>query len=168
MNVRAFREEDFKVVRGWKLGRDNYFPPRSHFPKSGYMVEGVSCIFLIETNTAMAFLEFFISNPEASLNDRLKAFDALIVAAEKDAFAKGYDTLTGNTWIPKVMALGLRYDFQTDGKPYYFFRKTLTGENYGRNPNATPNPAALKLAASIPDEDAIIAEINGPPFDSKY
>jgi hypothetical protein len=125
MRVRRYQDKDYAMVESWMQSRKQQMARKSWLPKRGFIVDDVATIFLLKPDCKVAILDFFMTNPRATQENRLKACDLLIQAASAEAQKFGAEILIGNSSIPKVMALGLRYGFVSDGKPYYTFRKLI-------------------------------------------
>lgn len=125
---------DYDAIKRWIVDRnadDVSLPPVEHIPENGWIVDDTAAIFLYDTDSEVAVLDYFVSNPQALEADRLKACDLLIVEAVKKAKELGKTVLYGHTAIHKVIALGFRYGFKADRRPYYFFRKNLKESEHG-------------------------------------
>ena len=126
--LREFKPEDYETIMTWMKTRSLAAFPQSYLPQKGWIVPDLASIHLMDTDTSVALIELFVSNPKASQEEKLKACDELIQAAFAEAMNRKKQAVMGYTKIPKVMGLGMRYGFVYDPEPYYFFRKTL-GEN---------------------------------------
>lgn len=129
MKVRRYiAAKDYPSLQEWAKDRATFPPPKALLPKRGWIVNGVACIFLIKTDCKVCILEHFMTNKKASEGDRLLACDLLIERALGESMNMGCEVISGSTALPKVIALGLRYGFVSDGKPYYFFTKKLMAQ----------------------------------------
>jgi hypothetical protein len=109
-------------------GRKVVCYPESYLPENGWIVPGVASIHLMKTDCGIGMLELFATNPQAGEQERLDACDQLIESAFQQAAKEKMAALVGYTKLPKVISLGLRYGFVYDPEPFYFFRKTLSGD----------------------------------------
>jgi len=86
LNVRRLRDEDYKTISTWWKWWKWPVIPKENLPPTGLMVEKgnvsiVSC-YIYLTNSSGALLEWIVSNPEYKEEDRSKAIELLIIAAE--------------------------------------------------------------------------------------
>lgn len=76
---------DFEEILSWFAARDIVVPAKWVFSDIGYIVPKVAAGFLYTSNSGIATLDCFITNPKASSEDRLKGLrtvrDALLVKA---------------------------------------------------------------------------------------
>lgn len=114
------------MLENWMRSRSQDMPLKEWIPKTGVIVDDVACIFLIKTDCKLGFLEFFMTNPEASEHARMEACDLGLKEVERIGRQMGMHTIFANTSIPKVMAVVLRHNYLGDGKAFYFFRKNIT------------------------------------------
>jgi len=64
--------------------------PLTMLPQTGYIVDDLCAGFLYQTDSNIAWLEFIISNPESTKDDRSKALDILIDRLSEDARGMGF------------------------------------------------------------------------------
>lgn len=101
--VRLFKESDYETVVSWWQSRSWPVLPREFLPATGYVVEGICAGFLYQTDSKIAWLEFIISNPATSPDDRAKALDSLIQHAVEDAKLKGFKIVFTSTNHDKLI-----------------------------------------------------------------
>jgi len=84
--VRRVLELDFDEIRAWFEARELKIPDRSLFPKVGFIVEGVAAGFIYFTDSPVAIIDCYISNPLSDSKYRSEAItgitEALIVCAK--------------------------------------------------------------------------------------
>ena len=125
MRVRKYHDGDYATLESWSSQRGLPMIKRAWLPKRGWIVDNVTCFFLIKTDCKIGYLENFISNPKANVQDVAKAIDMMIPECERVAKELGIEAIIGYSWIPNVFAHGLRCGYFNDGKPYYQFSKIL-------------------------------------------
>jgi hypothetical protein len=87
--VRVFRPEHLAEVNRWYTARGLPQVPASALPSTGRIVPGVASGFLYRTDSDLALLEGYVSNPEAPLRARARAFDGIVAALIEEAKAGG-------------------------------------------------------------------------------
>lgn len=78
---------DFNDIVSWYVARRLPAPEHWHFSTLGWIVPGVAAGFLYVTNSGIALVDGFITNPEASSSDRIKALKAVSNALLATAYA---------------------------------------------------------------------------------
>lgn len=132
MMVRRTTDDDIVQITEWLRLRGSPVP-KIGFPPFGMIVDGVACGFLIFCDCDLAMVDFFISNPNASNEDKEIAYDLLYVAVENEAIRRGVKQIAGYSKVPKVLALSIRHGLRFDDGPYFFMTKFLPVEaNNGR------------------------------------
>jgi len=71
--MRTFTKDDILQVNGWLMVRGLTTLTPEEIPKFGMIEDNVACGFLVNTDVNVAFLEAFITNPEAASSLRDKA-----------------------------------------------------------------------------------------------
>lgn len=84
--LRLYTSNDFPEVKHWYCLRGEHNAREEHFPPYGYFWPGVAVGFLYSTDSKLALIEGFITNPEAALRERHKAVlgiaEALVIACK--------------------------------------------------------------------------------------
>jgi hypothetical protein len=78
--MRVFRRDDLEAVNGWFSGHRQ--PPMvpAALPTLGLIEPGVAAGFLYETDSTMAMVEGYVTNPDAAPADRNAALDEITEA----------------------------------------------------------------------------------------
>jgi hypothetical protein len=76
--MRLFDQEAFEEVNAWNRARGHREWTAEELPSMGMMVPGVAAGFMYQTDSTVAFLENFISNPEAKASEVSEAIDELV------------------------------------------------------------------------------------------
>lgn len=91
-NIKEYTPKDYYEISSWFWGRDMAVPLPEDLPEVGLIVPGVAAGFLIWTDTSVAILDFFITNPKEisfkrgrALNDII---DGLMLRAKQIGFTK--------------------------------------------------------------------------------
>jgi len=109
---RAFCTADLPEVNSWYAARGRPVVPRAALPATGRIVPGVAAGFLYLTDSRLALLEGFISNPTAGLRSRARAIDQITVALLREAKRRGVVDVIGFGASPgivrRVQQLGMR------------------------------------------------------------
>jgi hypothetical protein len=72
-----YEHEDFEEIRSWYKKRSVEFFDRTVLPNIGFVVPGIGAGFIYMTDSSIAFIEGFITNPEADSKDRNDALDRI-------------------------------------------------------------------------------------------
>jgi len=106
-------------LKQWNLSEDKI----NILSSTGFIIPDVCCIFLYETNSIIAYLDFFMSNKFISDEIRNTCLDKVVYAAILEAKAKGYQRLVGNSKYNAVVDRANRLGFNViDGNYISFFR----------------------------------------------
>lgn len=113
--VRVFRGEDKGMLDSWWEAHNLPLIPLSSLPATGYMVQGVAAGFLYLTNSDVAFIENYISNPKAIYVERQAALDAVTARLIECAMQNGYNYLVALTQSQAIYERALRFGFSNAG-----------------------------------------------------
>lgn len=75
--MRRYVDQDFETICQWFEAREMSRPNRKDLPKVGMIEDGVAAGFLVQTDSSVAFLEFFVSNPAAGRKKRKRSLDSI-------------------------------------------------------------------------------------------
>lgn len=78
MEARRFRDTDYEAVSTWYTKRGLDAPSKQYLPEVGFIIPGVACAHLFKTDGGFAILEGFISNPDTTPEERVRALDEII------------------------------------------------------------------------------------------
>lgn len=106
--MRQFVDYDLDEVNRWMLARGQGILTREWLPRRGWIVPGVACAFLLQTDTLTAQVEPTITNGDASSADRHAALEEIYTAIEATARAIGFRQLLAYTRTPSLVARGLK------------------------------------------------------------
>lgn len=77
MLVRRVLELDFDEIQKWFELRAMPVPDRSIFPKVGFIVNKIAAGFIYFTDSSIAIIDGYISNPKSDTRDRNEALDSI-------------------------------------------------------------------------------------------
>jgi len=92
--LRRVTLEDWPVIEDWFNAHGNRV---AKLPPTGFIIDGVAAVFLTKTDSGVAFAEAYITNPQASSQDRSAAIDVLIVQFIREARDCGFSSLIAIT-----------------------------------------------------------------------
>ena len=113
------------MVKQWCRSRKLPITMLQLLPTHGVIVPDVAVAFLYRTDSKIAYVDGFVSNPEATVVSRTEAFDAITIALEVLARRLGFSHLWVFTRRNGVVALAGRHGFETDDHQYIFVGKEL-------------------------------------------
>ena len=113
--VNTFDESHYLDLCRWWESHGMPIVPMDHLSTHGRVVDNIAAGFLIATDTPLAILDFFITNPESSKEDRDKALDELTQTLIKDAKVLGYDVLMASSKISAVVERAKKNGFKSIG-----------------------------------------------------
>lgn len=100
METKSYSHADhYEMLCGWLAARDIGAPVPSLLPNVGLCVDNVAIGFLVVTNSGIASLENFATNPTSDSFSRTKALNILISSLEQLASDYGYSAITVATSI---------------------------------------------------------------------
>ncbi|MEQ1874254.1 MAG: hypothetical protein ABL953_11055 [Ilumatobacteraceae bacterium] len=114
------------MVKQWCRSRKLPTTMLQLLPRHGLIVPDVAVAFLYQTDSKIAFVDGFMSNPDASMDDRLSAFDAITEGLEVLARRLGFKHIWVFTTRKGVVAQAERHGWKADDKSYLFVGKELT------------------------------------------
>lgn len=115
MIARDFQIEDLDAINEWMEARGLRPVPRSMLPETGRIVPGVAAGFLFQTDSAIAMLDHFVSNPGADYDQRQAALDGIAEDLLGRAKALGFMHIIAMTKIDGIRDRALRLGFHEAG-----------------------------------------------------
>lgn len=122
--MRFFESSDYAQIAGWFRARGMEPPRRGDFPSFGLIEEGIGAGFLMVTDTPLAIIDFFITNPDAARRRRHAAMDAITEGLLRQAKHLGFRAVKGDSKFVVIKNLAKRCGFQEAGN-YSCFIKEL-------------------------------------------
>lgn len=123
MNIKQFDKSDIEEINSWYHKRNLTPIPLESLPQFGYLVPGIACGFLMQTDASSAFLEGFATNPDAKPYHRVDALDAIAKKLIEVAKELGYKDIYAMTTHPTIMAACRDNEFVNIGKYTTFMRE---------------------------------------------
>lgn len=124
MMRRYVKERDYDQVALWMHNRNLESPKRDEFPQVGFIQDEVCVGFLVLTDTQTAYLDFFVSNPEADPLERKTALDAVISQLLLLAKDLKYARVVFTSQLETIFQKGRDHEFRFAGV-YQHFSKEL-------------------------------------------
>jgi hypothetical protein len=116
-------DEHFEEITRWFTHWGLMSPKREMLSSNGIIVRDIACGFLYLTDSSMAFLDFYISNPKSKKEDRAKALS--MITKNLIAWAKEYGVtnLLANSQIKTIQNLAVENGFQPYGLSLTFMKE---------------------------------------------
>lgn len=112
--IRPVTPEDYPEISAWARARGISGLKPDVVPPQGFIAPGIACGFMARTNTGIALLDHFCSNPEATREGRdlvLARIAELLLAAGK---ATGVRVFYAITTSEKIRALCRKHGFRKE------------------------------------------------------
>ncbi len=120
VKCRKFRKPDIGQIETWLSSR-HLSPPSmtalaAMLPKNGFIVPGVAVGFVYLTDSCIAFLDYFVANPEASKDERNVALDLITQAILVEAKKQGCTVAHCNSRIGAIVHRAKNFGFKEIGQ----------------------------------------------------
>ncbi len=112
MELRRFHIDDFTDVNSWYYKRKGENFPMRYLSPTGVIVPGIAAGFLIQTDAHFGILEPFISNPEASREDRDMAINMILKKLTDMAKTIDYRIVYGFSTNPIMLDRAIAQGFE--------------------------------------------------------
>lgn len=122
--LRQFHESDYLTIASWMEQRGQLPIHKDMLSGTGLIVDNVACGFLIQTDSALGILEYFISNPYSDETKRREALNEITYALILTAKREEIRMLVCNTNIGSIKRLAGDMGFQYTGE-YSTFCKEI-------------------------------------------
>lgn len=124
MKCRYYTPDDEKSINMWYHERNMEVVPAKLLPPIGFVVPGIACAHLYQTDGGIAILENFISNPHVSRDARVEALDTIIEALTEEAKKLGFKMVMALSTHPTINE-GCRVHKFEDIGVYRMFSKEI-------------------------------------------
>lgn len=114
---------DYEQIFKWFQERGMKAPTHLDLPKIGRIVPKVAAGFLVQTDTASAVLDFFITNPKASQSDRSQAIDSIVKELMQDAKDLGFRRVRCDSQIDTIKKRAVALGFRCSGDHTVFCKE---------------------------------------------
>lgn len=101
--MRQFQHTDTAQIKQWLHDRRLEPFPYAFLPDTGFIVDDVACGFLLTTNSKIAYLEFFFSNPNAPKDKRREAIKNIASALITYAKANKYKIIRIDSKVESIL-----------------------------------------------------------------
>jgi len=117
-------KEHYSTLFQWYSSRNLGVFPEDCLPKIGFVAENEDCklamVFIYQTDSAIAYMENFSSNPGVSKEITDSALDLVVKAGLEFAKKEGFRLVIGGTKIKAVAERAQKLGFILDEKPYFY------------------------------------------------
>lgn len=107
MRSLPFENKDYLMACSWWGAHEFGVVPQVCLPKTGLVVyhgdQPVCLGFLYSTDSAISWIEFMVTNPEAGLRSRVEGLDKLIKDLVQIAYEKGAKTIFTSSDNPSLI-----------------------------------------------------------------
>jgi hypothetical protein len=114
--VNEYSEKDYDEVSGWYKARSLPVPGVNAFPTFGLVVHGVAAGFLIVTDCNLALIDFYISNPDVTREERDVALDAITEGLLEYGIKIGITNFKADTQVKRIRQRAENYGFKYIGE----------------------------------------------------
>ena len=111
ISPKFYTKDDYKVLQSWWDARKIAHIPERYLSTMGIMVENVACGFIYTTDSAMAIIENFVSNPETPKDIRNKALDLIIECMLDYCLATGIESIVAFSELPVIVERAKKFSF---------------------------------------------------------
>lgn len=110
-----FSPENIPEINAWYCLR-GMEPLNKHlFPDVGFIVSGVCAGFIYQTDSALCFLDGYVSNPDTTKEQRKEAFDKITTALILTAKDHGFTSILAYIKNPEIAKRCERFGFGLRG-----------------------------------------------------
>lgn len=120
--MRLYESDDYAALKSWFQARGVSAPAPSALPRLGVIVDGIAAGFLIQTDTSIACIDFYISNPEIEPHRRDHALDLITKALLKHAKRLGFKYVKSTTYLDVIAKRAKAHGFNEVGMFRTFVR----------------------------------------------
>lgn len=122
MIARQVQPSDLIQIQRWWIDHHGHSSPVLYLSTLGWIVDNIACGFFYETNSSECYLEYCVSNPSSTHDERQKAMNLLMDEAEKYAKVNNFKrifAITKTSGIEKLLS-GRGYELShTDMKIFH-------------------------------------------------
>ena len=113
--VNPVRWNHMTEINQWFKAWGNNMPDVSIFPTNGFIVEGVAAGFIYLTDSSLAIIDCFISNPDSNLETRNHALNAITEKLLELAARRHYSIIKCDTKLEAIKERALAFGFKPTG-----------------------------------------------------
>lgn len=115
LSARRVLDLDFDEISRWFDVRGKTMPHRSLFPSTGFIVNGIAAGFVYFTDSNVAIIEGYISNPHVDSKTRSNALDIITAELLMKAKSSGYKLLKCDTQLEAIKIRAKKHGFKPVG-----------------------------------------------------
>lgn len=123
MKCRSYSDDDYEVISGWYKARLLTVPEKDYLPKVGFIVDDIACGFIYKTDSLIAILDMYVTNPHASDIDRKKALEMVTTLLICHAQACHLKAIKADTKYDAIKLLAMEHGFNYLGEYSSFFKE---------------------------------------------
>lgn len=109
MIIRRYNESDYETLCKWWKEYNHVQIPKRYLSDTGFIVEDYVAVFVYETKSVMAWMEFMIGNPSKTKQERSDAISLILEEVSQYCKNNGYEVI--NT-VAKVSSLQKKFEQQ--------------------------------------------------------
>lgn len=113
--MRLYEADDYAVLKSWFQARGMATPPPSALPALGVIVDNAAAGFLIQSDTSVAVIDFYISNPKIEAHRRDAALDHVTETLFKHAKRLGFKYVKCTTRLEAIAKRAKTHGFNEIG-----------------------------------------------------
>lgn len=106
---------DFDEIGKWFESRGSKLPDISFFPRCGFIVHGIAAGFIYFTDSSIAIIDCYVSNPDSNITQRGDALDLITKALIEQAQFHKCKMLKCDTKLEAVKQRALSHGFKSLG-----------------------------------------------------
>ncbi len=130
LNIRRLEKKDLEIINTWWDAWPKWErPPENFLPDTGLVVESqdqmITAAFIYLTNSKVALLEWFISDPSYRKENRQLAIELLITGAEEMLKSMDYKYLFSITSHEKLIKTQQKLGWSKDEEPSHELVKII-------------------------------------------
>ena len=111
-----FKTEDYIQLTRWFKHRDMPVPPFEILSNHGYIVDDVAAGFIYLTNSSMAIIDCYVTNPESDKNTRDNALNWITIHLTAYAKNSGFKYIKCDSKIQEVINRAKKFGFKEIGQ----------------------------------------------------
>lgn len=111
LSLRLVERSDIPVLKDWYKAHGQPDNATIFLPPLGFIVPNVAAGFLCRTDSKVAFLDCYISNPESFEETRDEALDSITEHLLRAAFHSGFKKVIALTNVPAIVNRAQRFGF---------------------------------------------------------
>lgn len=113
--IDRFENKDLKEIYAWMYKRSLPIPPIWSLSQIGFIIHGKAAGFLYTTNSGIAQLDSFCTNPEISHEERMVAMEAIAMSLIEEAKRLGVAMVACSSKFDSITGLARQLGFTDSG-----------------------------------------------------